>query len=521
MQEKSSHIFLITLSFFTLVVGCFSCKITQEKVGSSEKNSKPKIVKLKENYELNQHKSDDPTCDKSRALKDLGEVNLWLWNSVSEKNEKFPVDLTGVRADPIRSQFVTGMIKNYKKVESYNNCQQVGDKSYKCNDVKHKEESKGENIFICKKEYGEKSLENMYLSMLASVNETSECFSNIPGAPARPPIEVLALPIFQTKITLPSGETKSFVDVNNAFWTTASRKPNGYTMAFLPHSKKVLKQKIYDHEFYRNLGIGAHEMGHHQYFNIASKLFTYQKGGSSTFVDNYDDFTNHQRLLNDGEDDYSFLNSLQLSQVQRKVDNRQIVAAINEGFADGISYFCGEGKVAYSLRFGSNKNARDLDLETVLNEKVNQSARYNLAAVSEKYEKVLSVEVLQHFFADHVTKQREPGVPNHQDIHTIGSYTMKGLNEVWEGYLDYKGIPKNKSVRSREKLKLLLAWLLSMNKYGLKKSQEPTKFMAELIYRGIVVSYIADKSLTQNQCDQVTKHFPYWAESWEKNHRCI
>lgn len=389
-----------------------------------------------------EHTIYDKTCSSKNALSNLGSVKIHLWNGKKNKYEKVTYNLSGINGNPIKSRYVSSLKYSYQQDKKLKECKKLpNQRQYKCGSYEIKKINEGRDLFICKHEYPQNSLENQALAALVSVEKTIQCMS--PFVDSIPPVKIKISPHYKNILNFKQKSAIYFYDADNAFWTnrsfTANKERN---IMFLPHYSSSIGKGLnqYDHEFVLNPGIGSHETGHHIIYHLTNE--------------NLSSYTLHRRIYNK-TDITSYYSQ---GRPQRKIDNRLVYLAFHEGFADGISYLCSLYNDNATLRFGRTADIRDPELDRN----------------PDNSKKTLSTSRLRHFFSIKNTwvdrDQNNNVIADDKDAHTIGSFVMHALLSFWE--------LQNRSEYHKKKLLIQSIHNISL----VKPDKNPEIYLAHLIF---------------------------------------
>ena len=451
--------------FFSLTTSC----LTQQK-------QQPQLINVAHTKEKPlRHKLIDPTCKPENAINDLGKVQVFVYNSKDKKLHRKEEDLTGVKANPISSEFISQVLIHYHLKKSYSECIQQSKNTYLCQPIAPaKTINKGEQVSLCQKEYPKHSLENRILAALSSVNETLECLDNFNLPTKR--VEINIEPYQEKEIYTNEGNYQYF-ESNNAYWSTASSDGKYASINFLPMTASG-KQR-FNQEFILNQAVGAHETGHHGFYNAAKAAFIMTKSHALNTVD-----------------DNTILPSLTTfitrALGRRKINYKLVLDAVNEGIADGIAYYCLYYNDDAHLRFGKEENFRDLDEDVPFQNKHLES------------------QALSDFFNPN-KKIYSITEPNNQDIHIIGARIMYGIDRFW-----------GKNLHPDKKKILLIKWIKKIGQ--LLPIGSPKDYLGDIITEAIEEQFETNGDgrnwLNVSKCLLLKKNFPHMYSNIEEDFNC-
>lgn len=247
-------------------------------------------------------------------------------------------------------------------------------------------------------------------------------------------------------------------ETDNAYYA-----PGTNSITFLPHSEEFRKAGL-TMNFWEVPMVASHEYGHHIFQTL------HPSGDQSALKNCF----GHFGLVSAGE-----------QEEKREVTNDDVLGALNEGFADLVSY--------YSLE-NNERGVKGVPCLDVTRD-VSSKLFANGAA------KVFSEAALSDFFS---TKELEGpescDVPNFQDIHIIGAIFANGAERLLSLSTETKD----------QRLSIVLNWLKEMQaKSADMRALAPAEFLKEsLKLLADVTVAKTDGKLDQNECSVLAEIYP-------------
>lgn len=278
-----------------------------------------------------------------------------IWLRTRNGLELVSYDLSEISMVGLSGSGVKQVIVGFEREESYSDCHHQADGAYLCKRARININDAGALLRLCRHSggYPKHSLENAALASIIGVARAfKQTRARFPGARE---VEVLLFPRFVH--TINAETSHSWVETNNAFWSSYSRENvSDATISFLPDKVTVSSK------FWLQPGVGAHEYGHEIFFSTAPGLFSLTSGSLGSYGVGY---TYHL--------------------TGRKIDVNLVRDAVNEAFADLISHYSFGDRLHKlgGIRIGYFRKAR-------LPEEV---------ASDDSETKALTAEFLQHFFS--------------------------------------------------------------------------------------------------------------------------
>ncbi|NRA47287.1 MAG: hypothetical protein HRU09_20245 [Oligoflexales bacterium] len=427
----------------------------------------------------------DTLCTPEKALEDLGTMKVWLFKK--NKLVQTDVDLTGVSGKDLSSIVSSGAFYDFKHLVNYSECKSTGTSSYHCEASKITVEQKGKPVSICRSggAYPAKSIEN---AALAGMSGLMQAYKSIKAAATKiklPKVELLIHPYFESRIETKQESLVTFM-TDNAFWTNASRTDSGFTIALLPHSQQF--KMIFDRApLWAQSRVISHEYGHHVFHHLAPNLFSSDKPLSIS-----------EEISQNFEAVLATLSAKAFGKENRKITNKEVISALNEGFADLIAHYAHDsGNNPWgSVVIGSFKKARDISSCDCDNGEV----------------KSINKSVIKHFFSPHTSKPHSYLSVDHQDVHTVGAIIAHGIDDL----LSRKTKANGASLSSIEKMNWLINWASRLNReFSTTSSYVPRALLRELMYHGINNLEQHDDPLSEEQCQIISRIFPVYVSHWE------
>lgn len=261
---------------------------------------------------------------------------------------------------------------------------------------------------------------------------------------------------------------------DNAYYS-----PGSDQMTFLPHSKEAQKEGFGAHSFWEIPMVPSHEYGHHIFHTVMTNVKEEEKLESIL----------HTKLCFDNriKPQSKYLHQLSEEDKKRDSGSKTVLDALNEGFADLISF--------YTL-----SNAE----RTLKGVKCLEVTRDVGSAVLKKKElKTFNDKVYQSFFSSEETEDETLAtceVADYQDIHVFGAIFAHQADL----YLNSLKFSKDK------KLKVILTWLKNLNtEWPMLEKESGKNFMKKsylmLIEEGMKEANLT--SLNKNICEVIISGF--------------
>jgi hypothetical protein len=445
-------------------------------------------------------------CSEAKALNDIGVAPIWVLTN--DGVEKVDFDFTGVSGKGLSHKDGLGVFINYTVHNDHNNCVSLNRSSFDCRSEGNKTVSFGSLVRICeipKEGFPMRSIENAALVATASYIKTIRDYSLVTDKVPSKKVKILLFPEFQHNLNMNDKGQRVIYDLNNARWTTRSDgKEFFYHIELLPNSLQGKSA-----EFWLQMGVISHEIGHHIFYNRVSRLVL----ARSSFA------------VQDDEEEISYFQN----SPTRTFGIETVVSAINEGYADLVSHFTFSSSTNpyYGFLLDSTEQARRVASNRSAEEK------------EDLIEKALTEPVIRHFVSYVRTFRPNNYTPDHQDDHAIGAIIANAL----DGLFGKKFNETRERPRTEDKYKLLNTWVdniqalylanedryktIPNGAYSTEKGSAvsydsgPALFLKDALWEAVKLAFIDEKSiLNAEQCDIVVHKFPVYDMSWNKQYKC-
>ena len=484
----------IPVVLFLYLLACFGCTIPNLNPGDAKNQNNSWPNPPKKSIDLNYVKKtpialeiSDSLCTPEKAIEDLGKMRVWLFKK--NKLVQTEVDLTGVSGKDLSSIVSSGAYYNFKHLVDYKECSNTGKSSYHCKSSHITIKQQGKPVSICRTggAYPPKSIEN---AALAGVSGLMQAYKSIKASATNiklPKVELLIHPYFESRINTKDESLITYM-TDNAFWTNASRRGSGYTIALLPHSEqfKVIFERA---PLWAQSGVISHEYGHHVFHHLAPNLFASQENLSIS-----------QDLSQQFGQVLESLSAKAFGKENRTITNKEVIASLNEGYADLVAHYAHDsGNNPWgSVVIGSFQKARNTASCDCDNGEV----------------KSINKSVIKHFFSPHTSRPHTYLSVNHQDVHTVGAIIAHGIDNILTKQVNQNGTPLN----SIEKMNWLLNWANKLNKdFKQNNNYSPRDLLQELMFHGVSHVDQAGAPLSEKQCDVISRVFPIYVDHWQEN----
>ncbi len=250
-------------------------------------------------------------------------------------------------------------------------------------------------------------------------------------------------------------------ETDNAYYM-----PSENSITFLPHSEEFRKSGM-SFSFWEVPMVAAHEYGHH-IFQTLNPAPLQTPGLRSCF--------GKFHVLSEGAE---------AENEKRVVSNDDVLGALNEGFADLVSF--------YSLE----NNERGLKGVSCL--QISRDVGSNLFADGKP--KVFNSDALTSFFSEKTEQAAEScEVTNFQGIHIIGAIFAHSADRILSLSTDTK----------EQRLSIVLSWLQEMkNRSGVMNTLKPDQFLLES-FKLFIETTVAktDAKLDPAECEMAREIYP-------------
>lgn len=311
--------------------------------------------------------------------------------------------------------------------------------------------------------YERGSVESAALNVNYYISKTNRKVKELLPSAKIDPVSVEITPMIKKslKVIVKGEEVWKYeaFDTDNAYYM-----PSKKSITFLPHSEEFRKAGI-TMNFWEVPMVSAHEYGHHIFESIHPS-HSHAEGMKNCF--------GKLGLQSDASEAEA-----------REVTKDDVLGALNEGFADLVSF--------YTL----DNNERGLKGVPCLE----ISRDVSSSAFANGTPKTFSPSALADFFSvKEVEAKADCSVPNYQDIHVIGAIFANGADRLLAISTDTKD----------ERLSIILNWLQDMKvKSASMKSLSPEDFLRESFK--LLVEMTAAKTdgkIDQAECDIAKEIYP-------------
>lgn len=479
-----------SFTFFLLLCQCQYQRIREPedaerfvwKVGEVQHNTNNHVV-IHEHITPIRISSFRPECTADKALTDLGKVQIWVHDENEKKLVEF--DFSETSGIGLKNRYSLGVIKNFHLKQEYHHCQNpdpTQKSRFQCPLEDITLMDAGDPILFCDKgPFPMDSLENAALSAMASILKSSRFYEPIQGVVWSTRMYVLLFPKYEKVVHIDGQKSLYVEDTDNARWSIFSHtKESQFIIEVLPHSEQ--RKSTFGKEIWSQLALISHEFGHHLFYHQSSAYLA-EKG-------KVQDSSIYSIFL-DGEN----------APPNRSVHIQTVIDAINEGYADLISF--------YSFNSGVNTFGK-----FVLG-KFKTSRFIGDSHNDDKKEKILSASVLKHFFNIYKTRPKNYLTPDHQDIHTIGAIVGHIIDKLFEEKVGGSALQP----KSLEKATLLDRWVKSIDlKYYEQQNKNPQQFLQDIMLEAVKLAFLNpdQKTLNKNQCDTIASKMPVYQSAWQQ-----
>ena len=295
-------------------------------------------------------------------------------------------------------------------------------------------------------------------------------------------------------------------DLDNARWTMGLNRFGAslYSIEVLPPSQSFVTRFPKAKLLWSQLGVISHEMGHHIFATLYRELKSGDYRSSS------------------GETQETPTHVSYAVRLFALYGMQSLIAALDEGFADIVSHlsFSSSGSPFYSFQLERTYEARRVASRTVS---------------EEGEEKALSKSFLKHFFSSKRSFPPEDRItPDHQDEHTLGA----NLANSFDLLFGMKFGETRENLETLNKFKLVLEWMENNQSLFLKNRDRykplpggygkdpstynagPAAFLEDLVWEGVNLAFIRDRTLSRLQCDVLKAKFPVYIPKWRGRYVC-
>ena len=427
----------------------------------------------------------DTFCKPDKAVKDLGKIKVWLFKK--NKLVLTEVNLTGVSGKDLSSIVSSGAFYGFKHLVDYKECKKTGNSSYHCELSGTTVEDQGKPVSICRAEgaYPAKSIENAALAGMSGLMQAYKAIKASNKEIKLPKVELLVHPFFESRINTEQESLVTFM-TDNAFWTNASRRGTGYSIALLPHSEQF--KLVFDKApLWAQSGVVSHEYGHHVFHHLAPNLFASPQKLSLS-----------EQLNQNFETVLEKLSAKAFGKDNRTISSKEVISSLNEGYADLVAHYAHDsgnnpwGSVVIGS-FQKARNTASCDCDDGEVKSINKS-------------------VIKHFFSPHQSRPHTYLSVDHQDVHSVGAIIAHGIDDLLSKQTKQNGSP----LSSIEKMNWLINWGKKLNKdFEQKNVYTPRDLLQEFMYHGVQSIDQLDAPFSKEQCKTVSRVFPVYIEHWD------
>lgn len=449
----------LSLALITLV--SVSCgKKPEEK--TEEKNNPRKVTSTRESANpITLKSSANKSACASDGFSDIQRnisLSLFIHDAQVDEDRYFDKLLDGLFVRDVGAEIITDSHKNQSLLYTY-----VSTDGVITSD--EKELSPPETIQVCPDsgKYERGTAESAALNATYFISKTNRMIKKLMPELRIDPISVEVAPMIKKSLSIVSGGeviwSADLFETDNAYYA-----PGTNSITFLPHSQEFRDAGI-TLNFWEVPMVSAHEYGHHIFHSIHPEAVG-PEGIRNCF----------------GK--FGFQSEATLEE-KREVTNDDVLGALNEGFADLVSY--------YSLDNQERglKGVRCLEVARDVGSK----------AFADGSAKAFSATALSTFFSDkEIEGPSMCEVPNFQDIHIVGAVFANGADRLLSLSADTK----------EERLSIVLNWLREMQNRSQDLSRlGPQDFLRESV-KLLVETAVArtDGKLDQPECDVIRDFYP-------------
>ncbi|MDD9951928.1 MAG: hypothetical protein OXT67_10235 [Zetaproteobacteria bacterium] len=338
----------------------------------------------------------EPECDRGGAVSDLGVMQVWIYNRGNLVLESF--DFSGFSGHGLQSEVIAQAVVGMRTA------------------VQGRTMEPGKKLYFCRQNsfYAKDSLENAALAAAAGIYQAFKMARRVLPQDLPPPLQLVVQPLFieQQVEHLPQGSyrERTYIETNNAFWTTGQSSLVGALgpaiFVIPPERRAVVQQQMM---FWENLGVFAHEYGHHLFWMLAP-----------------------QAALRGDE--------------TRREDSYWARAGMNEAFADLIAFYS----------FAENADTRG---EMTLLGNYNRDILSSRCADKSATLKILDQAFVEVYFSDLSYPEPEPGGLHPKDSHALGSILAHGFHRLLRQSHGLMEVPSSLVSLPERRAWLLTQWV--------------------------------------------------------------
>lgn len=380
----------------------------------------------------------------------------------------------------IRSKYAGIVSATYKNQETskeydlyWNNESQDYREKYLVNSEKINE---GEAVILCSSinKLKDDSIETASVKVNYFIDKTNKAIKSLNLGIDIRPIEVFISPKHKSKYSAYKDDQK-VLTLDNVYETdNAYYHPIYETITFLPQSEEGLKKDLFGGIGLWNIGmVPSHEYGHH-IFNSIVKSYSY-----------YDLQKNHDVCFDNRVEKGSKFGSEKKINAYRNSDHHTTIGALNEGFADLISFYTLED------------NERTLTNITCMEKSRDVGSRFFADGTPKKFT-VAAVKLMESSEVDDT--KRDCTQPDFQEIHSIGAVFASMVDDMLSRFTTDKSI----------KLKVTLNWLKLLEKdYKKRIRGYTTQTGLEYAYEMFISEILKEFNMqaTTEVCQKIEEDF--------------
>ncbi len=385
-------------------------------------------------------------------------LSLFVRGQIVDEDRNFSGLIDGLKVRDIGASIITESSKDLNILYTYTSTDDVVTTDKKIINPQSA-------ISICADDgkYARASIESAALNATYFISKTGRKVSELLPSVKIPAIEVEIGPLIKKSLKqIVKGEvvwTFEAFDTDNAYYSPGENK-----ITFLPHSEEFKKAGM-TMNFWEVPMVASHEYGHH-IFEILHPYNVVNLGMKNCF----------------GK---MGLHAEPSELGKRSVTTEDVLGALNEGFADLVSF--------YSL----DNNERGLKGVPCLE----ISRDVGSGVFADGTSKIFSTDALATFF---LTKEVEApetcDVPNYQDIHIIGAIFANGADRLLSLSVPTKD----------QRLSIVLSWLQEMKvKSSAMNALSPQDFLRESFELLVqMTAKMTDGKVDQSECDLAKEIYP-------------
>lgn len=469
---KSNLILLVV--FTTVLTSCAPKSKSSNNVSVYKRQSIHPII-IKKQFEK---------CPRIYAQSTNSDFELKLYLNGFYTYQK--IDFSGVLVgDSLRSQrkdIITSTESSFKDLKTYAmTWKQYDQLWYVDNYYKQQIINSGSSVSICRgyKDYSQTSIESASLSVNHVITKTNKAIKEVYPDIKIPTVDVKITPLLGKKYigkknNLKVIETK--YDTDNAFYSPLEK-----SISFLPQSKEGLEEYAFGGiPLWEIPMVGAHEYGHHIFSTLYPRYKElYTNNGQIHQHDEYC-FNSGGNIVHANHDGFN-----QKEQTYRVSDYKLLVRAINEGFADLVSF--------YSL----DDNERKLTNITCME----STREVGSSHYADGTAKVFNYKAASSFYS--ISNIKDDGncyTPNFQSIHHVGAIFAHATDSLLSVYTNDKKI----------KLKVVLKWLQNLNANHDKVNSANKFSRYNIVFSLMAKTILEEFKVTENSffCNKIKTYFP-------------